>query len=193
MPTHRLHWRYKNLTLLSFGLFAGIFLYNSDVFRQIILSLGGLSYLGIFIAGILYDSTFTVSTSLVSLLIFAERFPIIPLVLIATAGAVLGDYIVFKYVKNGLVQELAPLANNIEDKIGRRRISYVKHLFHSKYFHWMLPVVAAIMVGSPFPNELALGILGVSGVQTRTILFISSTFNFLGISIFVNGFNFLLT
>lgn len=193
MHPQKLHWRYKNLSFLVLGLVAGILLYKSELFRSIILDLGFLGYLGAFLAGLLYDSTFTVATSIAILLILADKIPLLLLTLIATCGAVLGDYLMFRFVKDGLIEELKPVAKLFEYEIGKKRVLFIKHLVHSRYFHWTLPVVAAIMVGSPFPNELAIIILGAAGVRTRSLLSISLVFNFLGIITILWGHRMLST
>ncbi|MDO8599944.1 MAG: hypothetical protein Q7R44_00845 [bacterium] len=187
IPHHKLHWRYKNLTLLTVGLIAGIFLYKSASFQEAVAGLGSFSYASAFLAGLLYDTTFTVSTSVAILLVLAKTMEHIPLVIVATFGAVVGDYIVFKFVKDGLMRELVPIEHALENEVGKGRMHYLKHLFHSRYFHWTLPVVAVIMIGTPLPNEVGIGLLGASGIKTKNLLIISFIFNFIGLNLVLLG------
>lgn len=187
IPHHKIHWRYKNLTLLTVGLIAGILLYRSEAFNEALLGLGTFSYVSAFIAGILYDTTFSVSASVAILLVLAKTMPHLPLVIVATIGAVIGDYLVFKFVKDGLMKELVPIEQAFENEVGRKRVHYFKHLFHSKYFNWTLPVVAVIMIGTPLPNELGIGLLGASGIRTKSLLLVSLIFNFIGINLILLG------
>lgn len=187
VPQHKLHWRYKNLSLLILGSVFGIFIYKSSFFNQLILNLGSFSHLGALFAGILYDTTFTVSASIAMMLILAKTLPYWQLILITTVGAVIGDYLVFKFIKDGLIKELIPIEKALENEVGRNRIHYLKHLFHSRYFHWTLPIVAVIMIGSPLPNEFGISLLGASGIRTKSLLSISLVFNFIGINLILLG------
>lgn|SRR3990167_5995953 len=187
IPQHKIHWRYKNLSLLTFGLIVGILLYRSEAFKEALVGLGSFSYVSALLAGVLYDTTFTVSTSIAILLVLVKTMSYVPLIILSTIGAVIGDYLVFKFVKDGLMRELVPVEAAFEKEVGHRRVHYFKHLFHSRYFHWTLPVVAVIMIGTPLPNELGIGLLGASGVKTKNLLIISLIFNFIGLNLILLG------
>ncbi|MEK7559055.1 MAG: hypothetical protein AAB521_02010, partial [Patescibacteria group bacterium] len=68
---HRL--KYKNLTLLFFSIILAVFLSRLEGFHTLLLNLGSFGYIGAFIAGILFVSTFTVATGAVVLLVLAEK------------------------------------------------------------------------------------------------------------------------
>ena len=185
---------HKNILIVTIGVLFGIFLYKYDPFHNLLLSLGSFGYVGAFIAGILYDSTATVSTSIVILLVLAEKYSKLELGIIAGLGAVIGDYVIFKFVKNGLMKELKPMFQTVEGEIehdiGRRRIKAFGHMLHSKYFHWALPVVGAILIGSPFPNELAWGLMGATKLKDYQVIIMSFIVNFAGIFFILTISNF---
>ena len=183
----KLSIKHKNLILLLLGLFFGIFLYHYKPFHDFLASLGGFGYVSAFIAGILYDSTVTVATSISILLILGEGLPKWQVALVAGIGAVIGDFIVYKFVKDDVMRELGPIIETIEDDIGRKRIRAVKHLLHTKYFHWTLPLVAAILIGSPFPNELAWGLMGTVKMKNYQVVLLSFVVNFTGIILLLSA------
>ena len=185
-----LSWKHKNLLVLILGIFLGVFLFNFEPFHKLLLGLGTYGYISAFVAGLLYDSTITVSTSIVILLVLAENLSKLEIALIAGLGAVIGDYLVFKFVKNSLLEEFRFIIESFEDGIGRKRVHTLKHLIHSKYFNWMMPVVAAILIGTPFPNELAWGLMGTTKIKTYQVLLVSFTFNFAGIVLILTASNF---
>lgn len=150
-------------------------------------NLGGYGYISTFIAGILYDSTITVATGVSMMLILGESLPKWQVALIAGFGAVIGDLIVYKFVKNNVMEELAPIFENVEDGIGRKRIRAFNHILHTKYFHWTLPLVAAILIGSPFPNELAWGIMGATKMKNYQVVLLSFVVNFTGITLLLSA------
>src|SRR3990172_1508257 len=87
---HKLHLRYKNLTLTGIGILFALFISRLEIFHSFLLQLGSFGYIGAFIAGILFVSTFTVGTGVIILLVLAERLNPIEIGLIAGLGAVVG-------------------------------------------------------------------------------------------------------
>src|SRR3989338_8116188 len=110
------NWKYKNLTILALSILIAIFLSKFEAFHSFLLNLGGLGYLGAFIAGILFVSTFTVATGTIILLVLAEQLSAVEMGIIAGLGAVVGDLTIFRFIKNSLVQELIFVYNHIAGK-----------------------------------------------------------------------------
>lgn len=174
-------WKYKNLTLFIISIVIAIILSRYESFHAFLLNLGSLGYLGAFIAGILFVSTFTVATGAVILLILAETLSPIEIGLIAGLGAVAGDFIIFRFIKDNLAQELESIYNHID---GNHHFTKV---LHSKYFSWTLPVVGAIIIASPFPDEIGVSLMGISKMRTYQFLFISFVLNAIGIFLVVTA------
>lgn len=184
----KLSLKHKNLITLVLGLLVGIFLYHHKPFHDFLTNLGGYGYISAFIAGILYDSTVTVATGVSMLLILGDNLNKWQIALIAGTGAVIGDFIVYKFVKNNVMEELKPVFETVEDGIGRKRIRAVNHLLHTKYFHWTLPLIAAILIGSPFPNELAWGLMGTTTkLKNYQVVLLSFVVNFTGITLLLSA------
>jgi len=174
---HRYH--YKNLTYLLVGFIAAFFLRQSDVFHVFLFRLGEYGYLGSFIGGMLFVSTFTISVGSVILLTLAERLNPLEIGLIAGFGAVIGDFIIFKFIRNkGFVDEV----RHFFDFFGGDKIS---HLIHTKYFSWTLPVIGALIIASPLPDELGVGLMGISRLKTYQFLILSFVLDSIGIFLVV--------
>jgi hypothetical protein len=172
--TRKHHWKYKNLTVLGIGMAIGIALALSSSFHSWLLHLDKLSYVGVFIAGMLFDSTFTVAAGIVILTSLASRLSPIEVTLFGAAGAVVGDILIFHFVRNTLVKEITPLYK----KFGGNHLT---HLLHSKYFNWSLPVIGALIIASPLPDELGVTLLGFSTIKVYQLATISAVMNFGGI------------
>ena len=65
-------WKYKNLIVVFVGIALAIVLSQIDAFHSFLLHLGGFGYIGAFIAGMFFVSTFTVATSALILLILDQ-------------------------------------------------------------------------------------------------------------------------
>jgi uncharacterized membrane protein YdjX (TVP38/TMEM64 family) len=145
--------------------------------KNLISSLGGLSYLGAFVAGIFYPHGLTVPLSVAVLIAVAKTTNFLIASLLATFGAVIGDYIIFKFVKDRLLEE-------IEDLLGEYG-QYFKRLKTSKRFKSLIPVLAGFIMASPLPNELASALFGIAEYKTRKFILFSLIFNFIGIFLIV--------
>lgn len=169
------HWRYKNLTLVFIGLAAALILSRIEFFHQFLLQLGNLGYVGAFIAGILFVNTFTVATGALILLVLAEQLSTTEIGVIAGLGAVVGDLLIFRFIEGNLTSEVERVYNKIDSKH-----HFIK-LLHSRYFHWSLPVIGAVIIASPLPDELGVTLMGISKMKTYKFILVSFLLNSLGI------------
>ncbi|MCL4338459.1 hypothetical protein M1271_02120 [Patescibacteria group bacterium] len=156
------HWKYKHLTFFIISIIFVALLTKLEIFHQTLIHLGNFGYIGAFFAGILFVSTYTVSIGALLLLILAEYLNPIEIALIAGLGAVFGDYVIFRLVKDNLVYELADIYNHFGGK-------HLSHLLHTRYFSWSLPVIGALIIASPLPDEMGVGLLGISKMSTYSL------------------------
>ena len=175
------HWKYKNLTFLVFSLVLAYFVLRNESLHSYLLHLGNFGYIGAFLAGILFVSTFTVATGAIILLILAETLSPIEIGLIAGLGAVVGDFVIFRFIKDDLVKEIKQIYNLFD------RSHHFKKVLHTKYFSWTLPVVGAIIIASPLPDEVGVSLMGISKLKTYQFLLLSFILNAIGIFLVVSS------
>lgn len=178
---HRAHWKYKNLTVVFIGVVLAIILSRNEAFHSFLLHLGNFGYIGAFIAGILFVSTFTVATSALVLLVLAETLSPLEIGLIAGLGAVVGDMVIFRLIKDNLANEIEDIYNHIDTK------KHLKKLLHSKYFNWSLPLIGAIIIASPLPDEMGISLINLSKMSTFKFVLISYILNSIGIFLIVSA------
>lgn len=170
---------YKNLAFLFLSIILALFLSKIESFNAFLLNLGTFGYLGAFIGGILFVSTFTAATGALILFTLAKILSPFEIGLIAGLGAVVGDFGIFRFVRNGLANELESIYNRIDTK------HHFAKLLHTRYFSWSLPVIGAIIIASPFPDELGVSLIGISKMKTYQFLIISFFLNTIGIFLVV--------
>lgn len=175
------HWKYKNLTFLFFSLVLAYVALRNEILHGYLLHLGNFGYIGAFLAGILFVSTFTVATGAIILLVLAETLSPIEIGLIAGLGAVVGDFVIFRFVKDDLVREIKQIYNIFDKR------HHFKKVLHSKYFSWTLPVVGAIIIASPLPDEIGVSLMGISKLKTYQFLLVSFILNAVGIFLVVSA------
>src|SRR3989344_8716951 len=172
---------HKNLTLLLLSILFALFLSRHEAFHTFLLHLGNFGYVGVFIAGILFVSTFTVATGAIIILVLAETLSPIEIGIIAGLGAVVGDFTIFRLIKDSLTQELESIYDHIDGD------HHFKKVLHSKYFSWTLPVIGAVIIASPFPDEIGVSLMGISKMKTYQFLLISFVLNAIGIFLVVSA------
>ncbi|OGD56167.1 hypothetical protein A2V71_04405 [Candidatus Berkelbacteria bacterium RBG_13_40_8] len=172
------NWQYKNTALLIVSLIIFFYFADSEFVKNVVSKIGELGYPGAFLVGILFVSTFTVAPSLVILYYLASFLNPYFVAVLAGLGAVIGDYIIFRFLKNRVYEELKPLFSKVKG-------SWIGKIFYTPYFIWLLPIVGASIIASPLPDELGISIMGLSKLKTWQFLILAFILNTLGILIVV--------
>jgi len=175
-------WRryhYKNLTYFGISILIGIIFLKTPLFRELVFRIGNLGYVGAFFGGVLFVSTFTVSIGTALLLLLAETLHPVEIGIIAGIGAVIGDLTIYHYIRN---KSLDGEIKHIIRVLGGDKII---HLVHTKYFSWTLPVIGALIIASPLPDEMGVSLMGISKMKTNQFILISFILNTLGILLIV--------
>lgn len=173
-------WKYKNLTILLVSIIIAFVLSRLDIFNSFLLHLGNWGYLGAFFAGMLFVLSFTAAIGAVILFILAEHLSPLEIGVIAGLGAVISDLTIFRFVKDDLVNELESLYKRFGG-------NHLNHVLNSKYFHWTLPLIGALIIASPLPDELGVSLMGISKMKTYEFIIVSFLLNAIGIFIVISA------
>ncbi len=173
-----LGWRYKNTILLLISLVLLYLFADRPEVISFIELIGGFGYFGAFLVGMMFVSTFTVAPSLIILYRLAETLDPFSVAILAGSGAVIGDYIIFRFYKDRVFSELRVIFRKLKGP-------YIFKIFTTPYFAWFTPLLGATIIASPFPDEVGVGILGISKIQTWKFILVSFLLNATGIFIVV--------
>ena len=163
--------------LVIFSVFIAIILAKTGALQDLITSTQEVRFIGSFIAGIFFTSIFTTVPAIVTLGELAKINTVVPTALFGALGAVLGDLIIFKFIRDRLSEHLVELLKH--DSSWKR----IKTLFRLRYFKWLTFFLGGIILASPFPDELAISLFGVSKIKVPLFIAVSFIFNFIGIFI----------
>lgn len=166
--------KYKFLSLFLVSLVVAVFLAENQSFRNWLLGLKEFEYFGAFLAGILFVSSFTVATATVIIAILSDNLHPVIIGVLGGLGAMVGDYFIYRFLKDHIYQELNML-------FGSKGSSYIKAVIHSKYIAWTLPIIGIFIIASPLPDELGVGLLGLSKISRTQFLAVTFLSNGLGI------------
>lgn len=167
-------FRYKNLSVVILSLFIAFLLSRSEVFHLFLLQLGNLGHVGALVAGMLYASVFTVGPGALIILTLAEELSLFEICIIAGLGGLIGDLLIFRFIKDNLTEEIMPIYHHLGGR-------HLKRMFQTKYTKWLLPIIGALIIASPFPDEVGISLMGISKMKNSYFILVSFTLNVLGI------------
>ena len=164
----------KDITIIALSVLTAIILVKTGVVIDLIASSKELKLLGSFIAGIFFTSVFTAVPATVVLAEIAQINSVIWVALFGGIGAMIGDLIIFRFIKNRLFEDILYLLKKSKSE---KLIS----IFRLRIFRWSIAFLGALVIASPLSDELGLMMLGFSKMKTSLFIPISFLFNSLGI------------
>lgn len=156
-----------------------LFASGTTEFTQFFSLLGGLSYLGAFVTGVFFVSSFTVGPAAVVLFHLSSAESLWPMALAAGIGAAAGDVLVFRFLKDSIYKELAPFFSRVA-------VSRVGRTLGLPRFRWVLPVLGAVVIASPFPDEIGIALMGLSTMRWWQFLPLAIILNSVGVFIILS-------
>ena len=165
-------WKYKNLTILTCSFILSLFLGSYPPFKDFVRSQGVFAA---FIPGVFFISTFTAPVSAVTLLVLAAKYPLPLIWIIASIGAIMSDFLFFKYTKDNIGKEIEPVYKNLTG-------GHFHRVLNTRHFRWLLPVVGTLIIFSPLPKEPGIHLLGIPKLKSRDFILISALVNIAGIA-----------
>lgn len=176
MEAHRVHL-IRDLVIIFFSIVVAVLLQRSGILSELVHSAQEIKFIGSVIAGIFFTSVFTISIATAVLgEIAAESQSVIPVAFLGGLGAVIGDLVIFNFVKDSLTEDIEFLFHKIKNQ-------GLISVFHHRLLKWLVPLIGALIIASPLPDELGISMLGFAKLKTWLFIPISFVFNFLGILI----------
>jgi len=163
----KIHRHHHNLALLAFGLVSAVVISRLPFFETVVQYISKLGVIGAFLSGILFASTFTVATGGLLLIKLSNTLNPLLLIVFGALGAVSADLLIFLFVKDKVANEVTP----IYEKFLAHH--HLKKILHTRYFSWTLPVLGAIIIASPLPDELGVSLMGISAMTITKFAMVS--------------------
>lgn len=158
----------KDLGTIALSIIIAIILAQTGTLKDFLFASQGREIFGTFIAGMFFTSLFTIAPAMVALAELAEVQPLWQLALVGATGAVLADYIIFRFIKDRLSADLTRYFHHIK-------------ILHWTAIRWVIFILGAFIVASPFPDELGLAMMGLTRMRTPAFLTLIFVLDFIGI------------
>lgn len=173
MSSHRNNL-FKDMSIVALSILIAIILVKTGAVIDLLSFSENLKLLGSFIAGIFFTSVFTTVPAMVVLAEIAQVNSVILVSVFGGIGAMIGDLIIFRFVKNRLSEDISHLFK-------KSKSERFKSIFRLRFFKWSLLILGVLVIASPLPDELGLIMLGFSKMKTLLFIPVSFSLNFLGI------------
>jgi len=165
----------SDIGLILLSILVSVFVVRTELVPLLLDSTEKVILLGSFIAGMFFTSAFTTAPAIATLgQLSLEQTPLIT-ALIGAAGAVAGDLLIFRFVKDRFSADVMEL---IEE---RRIVRRFAKLFKLRFFRWFTFFLGGLVLASPLPDEFGIALLGFTRVNVWHFVVISYVFNFIGI------------
>lgn len=164
-----------DILLLAASASVAVLFVRTDTLAGVLDSMQYVQVLGSFIAGIFFTSVFTTAPAIVTLGKLSLMSPILSVAFFGALGAVVGDLIIFWFIRDRFSEHLMELLNH--QQIGKRMHALLK----LKLFRWVSFFVGGLIIASPLPDEIGISLIGFSKMKTSWFLLLSFFFNFWGI------------
>ncbi|OGY59801.1 MAG: hypothetical protein A3B23_02835 [Candidatus Colwellbacteria bacterium RIFCSPLOWO2_01_FULL_48_10] len=165
----------KDLGIIIFSVIVAVVLIKTGVIHELLASIRGFGVWGTIIVGFFFTSIFTTTPAIVAFATIAgDTGNVFQTALLGASGAVLGDLILFRFVRDSITDDFMYLLKT-------RPKEKLKHLFKIRFFRWTLFLIGGLIIASPIPDEVGIMLMGVTKLKTIAFVPISYAFNFLGI------------
>lgn len=164
----------RDVLIIALSIIAAIYSSRSGVMDAIFLVSPESEFIGIFIAGLLFTSLFTTPIAIAMFISIAPEVNIALMALLGAAGSVIGDLMLFGLIRHTFRED-------VEHILSLRKLHRIVAIFHRRMFRWVLPFIGALIIASPLPDELGIGLMGVSRMRASTLMLVSYTMNTIGI------------
>ena len=171
-------FKYTKLTLLTIFIILAYVTFTNDAIQTQVSQLERYSYIGIFIAGLLFSFGFTTPFA-IGFFLNASPENIILAAIIGGVGAMISDLLIFKLIRVNFMDEFYKLKNTKPLKELRKEIN---NKIKTKIKVYLLFFFAGIIIASPLPDELGVSMLaGLTHIKTHIFVAISFIMNTIGI------------
>ena len=167
---------FRDLAIIALSVIVAVILVKTGILKSLLTSTKEIKLIGSFVSGLFFTSVFTTAPATVALGEIARHNSLFWTVILGGFGAMLGDLVIFRFVKDSLAKDFSTL---IKHSASKRLIA----VFKLKFFRWFIAFLGALIIVSPLPDELGLTMMGLSKVKTAVFIPLSFILNSLGILI----------
>jgi hypothetical protein len=163
-----------DILIISASVYLAIYLVHSGLIVRLVEAAGNIVLLVALIAGFFFTSFFTTPIAIAIFSSLAGQGNVFLIAAVGGLGALLGDSFLFFFVRERVAKDASSLMRG-------SRLSRVMKVLKKRRFRRILPFIGALIIASPFPDEIGLALIGVSKLRRSQFFLLSYSMNMLGI------------
>ncbi len=171
---HIYHNLIRDMIIIIGSLVGAAILLRYGVLDHIISLTRGVEFLASFLAGIFFTSMFTIAAAAVALGGLAQHISPYEVAFFGAFGAMVGDLIIYLFLRDNLEYDVMAL-------IKRSKFKRFLALSRHGLARWIIPFLGAAVIASPLPDEIGLGLMGMTRMRLIYVLPITFFMNYLGV------------
>ncbi len=164
-----------DIAIIALSILIAVLMVKTEVLGSLLASSREFGHIGSFIAGMFFTSIFTTAPAIAALGEISFRMGALETAAWAALGAVIGDMVIFRFVRVRMADHLVELLGH---RKGVRRFS---KLLKFRFFRYGTFLLGGLIIASPLPDELGISLLGLSRMREAYFIPLSFLFNFVGI------------
>lgn len=165
----------RDLLIICVSVFIAFFLIRFGVVQNLVSSINELKIIGSFVAGFFFTSAFTIAPAAIALTEIAQSTSPVTVAFWGALGSLVGDLVIFLFVRDRFSDDVIEVLHTFKNE---RKI---RNFFKRGFFRWLSPVLGALIIASPLPDELAIALMGISKVRMSLFIPIVFVMSFFGI------------
>lgn len=164
----------EDIVAICTGIVLAWVLITSGMFAELLASTDAGKLFESFFVGLFFTSAFTLAPASVFLAELSQTISPWTVATFGALGAMCGDLVLFLFIRDRLADDI----KGMFPKIAVRRFL---NSFHLGFWKWLAPLLGALIIASPLPDEFGISLLGLSRTRVAIFLPLSFAMNFLGI------------
>ncbi len=172
------HSPWKNVTrdllILLISIVLTVVISDTDAFHSFLSSLLIIPRIGAFVSGFFFTSVFTIAPAALILANIAPALGLVETAIIGGIGAMISDTIIFFLFREKLMRD-------IDAVIAHKARTNPLSVFRFEFLKWLNPILGALVIISPLPDEIGLILLGFSNIKIRKLMILLFFLNVIGI------------
>lgn len=168
----------KDLFIIFISIVVAVLLAQTGVFEIFLEKTKGFGIFTSFIVGFFFTSIFTIAPAIIAIAEMSKIEPVFSVAFFGGLGAVVGDMVIYLFVRERLSKDFTVMFRKTVARF--KYLAFLKSL-NFKPLRFINPILGALIIASPLPDEIGLALLGFSKVRPIIVVPLVFVMNALGI------------
>ena len=167
-------FEYKHTSITVFIMLITLLTLNTALGAAVLSWFTSIGLIGGFIGGAMSVSMFTTAPALILIVEVSKQTNPVLLVLVASLGSILGDWLIIKFLEDEVAKEMRPILKRFHI------LRFIRRFQRSKA-SWLATFLGSILLALPLPDEFGIAMMDIGSIKRRHLLIICFILNLIGL------------